>query len=269
MPRAAETAGADQPDREADMDIVQLNMFDGKVCGRCREQKPVSEFGKNKSRKDGLQSYCTQCRHLYDGEKNKTYYHQDIEKSRQKTRQWYQDNKGKLAEPNRKRAKEWYQDNKDRARAAGARNYRENIEARRITSRAWYLQNKDHVKTYRARYKKVKSAYINSINQARRARQRAMDGTYTADQWHQLCAWFENVCLACGMPEKLTVDHVVPLDPGSNTVDNLQPLCLSCNSSKGRKTIDYRDPERLAAFLEHIQCLGHTEISQPSKPDTL
>ena len=42
--------------------------------------------------------------------------------------------------------------------------------------------------------------------------------------------------------KKLTVDHIVPVSlGGKNTIDNLQPLCLTCNSKKHNKIIDYRD----------------------------
>jgi 5-methylcytosine-specific restriction endonuclease McrA len=39
----------------------------------------------------------------------------------------------------------------------------------------------------------------------------------------------------------LTRDHVVPLKHGGlNTIENIQPLCGSCNSRKHLKHIDYR-----------------------------
>ena len=39
----------------------------------------------------------------------------------------------------------------------------------------------------------------------------------------------------------LTVDHVVPLSlGGGNGIDNIQPLCQNCNSSKGKGTIRYK-----------------------------
>lgn len=42
-----------------------------------------------------------------------------------------------------------------------------------------------------------------------------------------------------GMP--LSVDHIVPVSRnGGNSLNNLQTLCSSCNSSKGSKIIDYR-----------------------------
>jgi hypothetical protein len=33
-----------------------------KRCPKCKEDRPLKEFGKNKSKKDGLQSICTDCR---------------------------------------------------------------------------------------------------------------------------------------------------------------------------------------------------------------
>lgn len=53
---------------------------------------------------------------------------------------------------------------------------------------------------------------------------------------------YGNVCLCCGSINNLTIDHIVPIyHKGLNEIDNLQPLCGSCNSSKGTKIIDYRN----------------------------
>jgi len=37
-----------------------------KCCGRCKEEKPLSEFNKNKSKPDGLQNYCRTCQREYE-----------------------------------------------------------------------------------------------------------------------------------------------------------------------------------------------------------
>lgn len=72
-------------------------------------------------------------------------------------------------------------------------------------------------------------------------RKAATVGKFTASEWRSLCDKYDNRCLSCGEQKELTVDHVVSLkDGGSNTIDNLQPLCRSCNSRKGAKFIDYR-----------------------------
>jgi hypothetical protein len=50
-----------------------------------------------------------------------------------------------------------------------------------------------------------------------------------------------NKCLCCGASNP-TIDHIVPLSPphnGTNHIDNLQPLCNSCNRKKGTKVIRY------------------------------
>ena len=67
-----------------------------------------------------------------------------------------------------------------------------------------------------------------------------MRGVWTPEEWAAVCEQYGNVCLACGKPE-VTVDHVVPISlGGSNTIENLQPLCRSCNCRKQNKVVDYR-----------------------------
>jgi 5-methylcytosine-specific restriction endonuclease McrA len=40
---------------------------------------------------------------------------------------------------------------------------------------------------------------------------------------------------------KLTPDHVIPVvHSGLNNIENIQPLCKSCNSRKSSKVIDFR-----------------------------
>jgi len=75
--------------------------------------------------------------------------------------------------------------------------------------------------------------------QKRRAKLLA-GGSFTSEEWSQLCTTYGNKCLRCGKLET-TIDHVIPISKGgSNTIDNLQPLCLDCNMWKGTQTIDYR-----------------------------
>lgn len=51
----------------------------------------------------------------------------------------------------------------------------------------------------------------------------------------------DHECLCCQSHEKLSIDHIVPLAKGGdNSFENLQTLCMSCNSAKGDSTKDYR-----------------------------
>ena len=68
-------------------------------------------------------------------------------------------------------------------------------------------------------------------------------GSYTQEQWDQLRFDYGYTCPCCKKSEpqiKLTVDHIVPLTKsGTNSIENIQPLCKSCNSSKGVRIIRY------------------------------
>ena len=49
---------------------------------------------------------------------------------------------------------------------------------------------------------------------------------------------YKQPCAYCGSKWKVTADHIIPIVRGGrHSVGNLQPLCLSCNASKGSKTI--------------------------------
>lgn len=83
------------------------------------------------------------------------------------------------------------------------------------------------------------------------ARSEGATGTCSHEDWLALLAFYRNRCAKCrrsfvkyGGDRKaakgglLTIDHIIPVRlGGANTPDNLQPLCLSCNTSKD-KTID-------------------------------
>ena len=49
----------------------------------------------------------------------------------------------------------------------------------------------------------------------------------------------DGCCQMCGTEERLSVDHIIPrVAGGTDSLDNLQVLCSSCNSSKGGRFFD-------------------------------
>ncbi len=66
----------------------------------------------------------------------------------------------------------------------------------------------------------------------------------TDGEWLAVKATYDNHCLCCRKQEpeiSLEPDHIVPLSKhGVNRIENIQPLCRSCNARKRTKTIDYR-----------------------------
>ena len=64
-----------------------------KVCSRCGKTKPLSEFNKDSSAKDGLQHWCRQCQKEYDAERAPKYREKNREEIRARNRVYYSKNK--------------------------------------------------------------------------------------------------------------------------------------------------------------------------------
>ena len=86
---------------------------------------------------------------------------------------------------------------------------------------------------YHRRYCKNHPDVISHLKARRYAKEKNATGNHTLHEWVELKDSFGNVCVFCGSDEKLTKDHVIPLSRGgSDYIENIQPLCRSCNSKK-------------------------------------
>lgn len=99
--------------------------------------------------------------------------------------------------------------------------------ARKQQKSDWFKQRKD---LWGAKLRKRRAAKFNA------------EGSHTEEEWLSLLNKYGNMCLACRQNDKpMTRDHVIPLSKnGSDSINNIQPLCRSCNSKKQTATTDYR-----------------------------
>lgn len=99
-------------------------------------------------------------------------------------------------------------------------------------------------------------AKINTFVRAAHVQHARDLGTHTDEEWLALCSIYEFRCLRCLAVRDfstLTRDHVIPVsNGGSDAIDNIQPLCGSCNASKGVGSEDYR-----ATFLDRLRSATH------------
>lgn len=118
-------------------------------------------------------------------------------------------------------------------------------ERHRIQSIEYYYRNQDVCKERAGNWKSKNIEKVREIQFAgkmrRRARKNEVGGNFTKDEFRALCERYGNICLCCKQHNPLCADHVIPLSKGgSNSIENIQPLCHTCNSKKHKKTVDYR-----------------------------
>lgn len=97
-------------------------------------------------------------------------------------------------------------------------------------------------------------------------------GTHSPEEWEALLQVCGEECLRCGDSTEKVKDHIVPIYMGgSDAIENIQPLCRSCNSSKGPDQADHRPNdwrERLAERLANARQAPGKSPSPKDKPTT-
>lgn len=169
-------------------------------------------------------------------------------------------------EDQKAQARRWYAANRERARGNHQLYYSKNKTKMMAKMREYVAADRPRWRAYMRKYAKENRSKWNVEMRKRRIRIKGCVGTHTALEWDALCAFYSYTCLCCRKTEPeihLHADHVIPVSRGgSNDIGNIQPLCETCNKSKGTKDTDYRG---LVFLLPHNV---PTAIRIPAGPST-
>lgn len=105
--------------------------MNAKTCAKCKQTKPLAQFGRDRSRKDGLTCWCKMCKNIADRER----YRADPEKENARTSQYQKNNRAKANAWKRK----WRKANPEKILATKVRYRRKHTDrdkARAAVSRA-------------------------------------------------------------------------------------------------------------------------------------
>lgn len=235
-----------------------------KVCLRCGHFQPITNFGKDKQRKDGLNPLCKPCNvnrvrewRERNPEKKKIQsrleYERNSELIKKRSADWYSKNKDKAAENSKayrlknrsiilRKKREYYAENKEIHAGRTRAYYQSHRSEIDIYKREWYDEHKLQIsakgKVYRVTHKdEIRAAKSNSKH-TRRARLRFTESFFVPRELIE--ELYLRPCGYCGLylENQMQIDHIVPISRGgSHKIGNLITACPSCNMSKGSKML--------------------------------
>lgn len=233
-----------------------------KICNRCKRNLEESAFAKDSTKKDGLQSYCRECR----SQMKKQWISENKEYVQEYQRKWFADNPGyqreyyqKTIDRQHEYQKKYKSLHRDEANERCAKWYQEHIEEQRKKKREYKQQNKKYFADYERDKKRGDEfyrfkCYIRHFMWESFRRkdwkkckktQDIIGCTMEEARSHLERTWMENY----GTPyngEPVHIDHIVPLSTAKTEDDvirlchisNLQYLKPEDNCSK-RDSIDW------------------------------
>ena len=213
-----------------------------KRCPRCATVKSASDFYKAKSRKDGLDGVCSECRRSMAI----SNYHKDVEGHRSKNRSRAAD----LRDYHKARAEVWREAHRDHIKEYSKRKYWEDVEASRAKGRSTHARNKEVENARARRYhaenidklRPTRQAWTKAnmqvaIEYTRRRRVRIKGSSVEPFDVRVIYRRDRFLCHICGtdiQPSEVSLDHLIPVSLGGpHTYWNVSAAHRRCNSRRG------------------------------------
>lgn len=219
-------------------------------CIDCHKKQDLEYYQKNKEKKREWQ------KKYY--EKNKDRIKKYRLKNRERKKEWRK----------KYRQKEYV---KQKEIEYSTRYRQKNLEKVKTKDREYYYKNREKKLEYEKRpeakarkqdyllhpdvkirrrkiYKKYHKNHLfeHRLHESKRRiklKSKNIEHAFTKEEWEQKIALTNGICPMCNKAYSdgygLTIDHNPPLSKAPNnfvyTINHIQPLCMSCNSSKGNK----------------------------------
>lgn len=184
-----------------------------KSCTKCGVEKPVGDFSKNSSSRDGLRSNCKSCQ-------RSNYVENQVRRRTQKA--------------------EYYIKNRDKKLQYNAEYRAMNRDKLRKQAVEYNARNHDKRAEYRANRSKIDPLWTRLSEGA--ARTRKVGGLVDKFNSGDLLSYWESVgipadqCYYCSGPFE-HLDHMTPTSKGgAHSVRNIVPSCATCNLTKADRT---------------------------------
>lgn len=177
--------------------------------------------------------------------KGKEYYRKNKEKVKERVRKYNNEHKKECL----KRANEWRKNNPEKRKAALRRYYEKKLkeDPEYFSRKAKYFYHKDIEKSRKnlRDYRKKNPNLVRLWKYNRRAKCKfsSIDKEHITKDFEQKInekMKKQNYkCIYCraDLKDNYSLDHILPLSRGgTNDIDNIDVVCKSCNTSKGRRT---------------------------------
>ena len=136
-----------------------------RACSKCKIEKNLSEFSKDKHGKNGYRSCCKKC----DSDSRKIYYLQNRDKKRLYGRKYYLEH----SEKSKEYRKKWYEKNREIGKRDSRNWYAKNKERSKVNHTKWRETHKSERNKYLYKHKygiSVEERYSIWLNQNKKCK---------------------------------------------------------------------------------------------------